>query len=88
MNMKMSHEHIIRLHNVILICSNLISAPHTNLNPLELGWNLLDSSLMSNKCTFALKGMYTVTYGCKMIVQEINVSYIEFCRCNGEKGCT
>ena len=65
MNMKMSHEHNIRLHYVILICSNLISAPHTNLNPVELAWNLLDSSLMSNKCIFALNEMYTVTYGCK-----------------------
>ena len=40
--------HILRPHYV-LICSNLISVQDINLNPVEFGWNSVDSVLMSNK---------------------------------------
>ena len=40
--------------HVVLICSNLISAPDTNLNPVEFGWNSVDSVLMPNKCIVTL----------------------------------
>ena len=61
----MSHWHILRSHCVFLISLNLISAPDTNFNPLEFGWNSADSVLMPNKCIVALPEMYTVTCGCK-----------------------
>ena len=61
----MSQGHILRSHYVVLICSNLISAPDTNLNPVEFDWNSVDSVLMPNKCIVALQEMYTVTCGCK-----------------------
>ena len=38
----------------ILFCSNLISTPDTNLNPVEFGWNSVDSVLMINKFTVIL----------------------------------
>ena len=61
----MSQGHILRSHYVVLICSNLISAPDTNLNPVDFDWNSVDSVLMPNKCIVALQAMYTVTCGCK-----------------------
>ena len=48
-----------------LICSNLISIPEINLNPVEFGWNSVDSVFLPNKCIFTLPEMYTVTFGCK-----------------------
>ena len=61
----MSHRHILRSHYPVLICSNLILAPDTNLNPLKFGWNLVDSALIIDKCIIKLPEMYTVTCGCK-----------------------
>ena len=58
------HMNIFSDH-IVLICSNLISAPDTNLNPVEFGWNSVDSVLMPNKCIVKLPQMYTVTCGCK-----------------------
>ena len=52
-------------HYVVLICSNLTLAQDTNLNPVEFGWNSVDSVLMSNKCIVTLPETCTVTYGCK-----------------------
>ena len=46
----MSHGHVLRSHYVVLICLNLISAPGTNLNPVEFSWNSVDSLLMPNNC--------------------------------------
>ena len=37
------HKHILRSHNVVLIFSNLILTPDSNLNPVEFGWNSVDS---------------------------------------------
>ena len=56
-----SHGHILRSLYVDLICSNLISTPEYNLNPLEFGRNSLCSVLVPNKCTVTLPEMYTVT---------------------------
>ena len=36
-----------------------MSAPDTNLNPVEFGWNSIDSVLMPNKCIVTLPEMYT-----------------------------
>ena len=59
----MSRGHILRSHYA-LICSNLISVQNTNLDPVEFGWNSVDSVLMSNKYIVTLLDMYTVTCGC------------------------
>ena len=61
----MLHGHTLRSYYVVLICSNLISAPETSLNPVEFGWNLVDSELMPNKCFVTLPEIYTGTCGCK-----------------------
>ena len=66
----MSQGHFLRSHCVILICSNLISPPDTNLNPTEFGWNSVDSALMPNKCIVTLPKMYVVTCGCKRTCTE------------------
>ena len=50
---------------VVLICSNLISAPDTNFNPMEFDWNSVDSVLMPNECIVTLPQMSTVSCGCK-----------------------
>ena len=56
---------ILRSHYVVLICSNQMLGPDTNLNPVEFGWNTVDSVLMPNKCIVTLSEMYTASYGCK-----------------------
>ena len=61
----MLHGHTLRSYYVVLICSSLISVPDTSLNPVEFGWNLVDSELMPNKCFVTLPEMYTGTCGCK-----------------------
>ena len=61
----MSHGDVLRSHYVILNCSNLISAPDTDLNPVEFDWNSVHSVLMPNKCIVTLPKIYTVTLGCK-----------------------
>ena len=61
----MSHGDDLRSYYVVLNCSNLISAPDTNLNLVEIDWNSVDSVLMPNKCIVILPNMYTVTFGCK-----------------------
>ena len=86
----MSHGHIFRSHDVVLICSNLISAPDTNLNPAEFGGNSVDSVLMSNKCIVTLPEMYTVTCGCKKKrtgrcqCSKRRASCTGLCKCNGQ----
>ena len=50
----MSTWTFLRSHYVVLICSNLISAPGTNLNPVEFGWNSVDSVLKPDKCIVTL----------------------------------
>ena len=40
----LSHGHTLRSHYAVFICSNLIPAPDTNLNPI--GWNSVDSVLI------------------------------------------
>ena len=54
---KISQGHILRSHYIVLISTNLIQVPDTNLNPVEFGWNLLDSILMPNKCIVTLPQM-------------------------------
>ena len=71
-----SHGHILRSLYVDLICSNLISTPEHNWNPLEFGRNSVCSVLVPNKCTVTLPEMYTVTCSrkkmhCKISVQEV-----------------
>ena len=61
----MSHEDDLRSYYVVLNCSNLISAPDTNLNLVEFDWNSVDSVLMPNKFIVTLPKMYTVTFGYK-----------------------
>ena len=61
----MSRRDDLRPYYVVLNCSNLISAPDTNLNLVEFDWNSVDSVLMPNKCIVTLPKMYTVTFGCK-----------------------
>ena len=61
----MSHGDVLRSHYVVLNCSNLISAPDTNLNHVEFDWNSVDSVLMPNKCIVTLPKMHTATFGCK-----------------------
>ena len=87
----MSHKHILRSHYVVLICSNLISAPDTNLNPAEFGWNSVDSILMPNKCIVTLLEIYTVTCGCKKKCtgrcqcSKFSASCTKFCKWKMEK---
>ena len=50
----MIHGNELRLYYVVLNCSNLISAPDTNLN-----WNSVDSVLIPNKFIVTLPKMYT-----------------------------
>ena len=57
--------YIPRSHYFVLICSNLISIPETNSNPLEFDWNSVDSELLLNKCIVTLIEMYSITCGCK-----------------------
>ena len=52
----MSHGHILRSHYVVLICSNLIWAPDSYLNP---GWNSVDSVLTPNKDIATIPEMYS-----------------------------
>ena len=61
----MSHGHNLGWLYFDLICSNLISVPEINLNPVEFGWNPVDSVFLPNKCIVTLPKMYTVTFGCK-----------------------
>ena len=42
----MWHGHILRSLYIDLICS----ATEKNFNPVEFGWNSVDSVLMTNKC--------------------------------------
>ena len=44
----MSYEHTLRPQYVVLIFSNLILAAGVNVNPVEFGWNSVDSELMPN----------------------------------------
>ena len=87
----MSHRHILRSHCVVLICSNLISAPDTTLNPVEFGWNSVVSVLMPNKYVVTLPAMYTVTCSCKekrtgrCQCSKFGASFTEFCMYIGEK---
>ena len=73
----MSRQRILRSHYVVFICSNLISAPDTNCNPVEFSWNSADSLLITNKCIVTLPEMSTVTCDCekkihwKMSMQQI-----------------
>ena len=60
----MPHGYILRSHYVVLICSNLISAQDTNLNPVEFGWNSEDSVFIPNKCIATLPEIYKKK-GCK-----------------------
>ena len=91
----MSRGHILRSHYVVLICSNLISAPDTNWNPMEFSCNSsIDSILMPNKCIVKLPEMYTVTCGCKKKYtgrcqcNKFGSSCTGFCKCNEEECCT
>ena len=71
-----SHGHFLRSHCVVFIYSNLISAPDSDLNPVEFGWDSVDSLLMPNKYIIRLIEMHSVTYGCKVNfanVKEKNV---------------
>ena len=83
----MSHGHIVRSHYVILIWSNLISTPDSSLNPVEFGWNSVDSVLMPNKYIFTLPEMHIVTCGCKKNCtgrcqcSKLGSSCTEFCKC-------
>ena len=88
----MSHGHILRSHYFALICSNLISAPESYLNPVEFGWNSVDSLLMPNKYIVTLTEIYTVTCGCKkscigrwQCSKKFGASSTEFCKCNEEE---
>ena len=67
----MSRQRILRSHYVVFICSNLISAPDTNCNPVEFSWNLADSVLITNKCIVTLPEMSNVTCDWKMSMQQI-----------------
>ena len=58
--------HILRSHYVVLICSNLISAPGDDLNHVKFDWNSVDSLLMLNECIITLPDAYTV-----MSVQQV-----------------
>ena len=62
----MSHGHNLGWLYFDLICSNLISVPEINLNPVEFGWNPVDSVFLPNKC---IEEMH-----CKMSVQQVSVS--------------
>ena len=59
----MSHGNELRSYYVTLNCSNLISAPDTNLNLVEFDWNSVDSVLLPDKFIVTLPKMYT--FGCK-----------------------
>ena len=86
----MSHGDDLRTYYVVLNCSNLISAPDTNLNLVEFEWNSVDSVLMPNKFIVTLPKMYSVTFGCKKNALEdrcqccmFGASCTKFCKCNG-----
>ena len=90
----MSHGYILKSHYFVLICSNRISVPETSFNPVEFGWNSIDSVLLPNKCIVQLPEMYTVTCGCKKKCSarcqcsQFGASCAEFCKCIGEECCT
>ena len=94
MDMDMSHEHVLRLHYVVLNCSNLILAPGTNLSPVEFDWNSVASVFIPNKCIVKLPEMYNVTCDCKKKCtgkcqcSMFSASCLEFCKCNREECCT
>ena len=73
----MSHGYILRSDYFVLICSNLISGTKANKNPVEFGWNSVDSVSLPNKCIVTVLEMYSVTCGCKkkmhckMLVQKV-----------------
>ena len=69
----MSHGDELKTYYVVLNCSNLISAPDTNLNLAKFDWNSVDSVLMPNKLIVTLPNMYSVTLDCKKNALE-NVS--------------
>ena len=89
----MSHGHVLRSHYVVLNCSNLISAPGTNLNRMKFDWNSVDSVLMPNKRMVPLPKMYIVTCSsqkkCSGRCQcsKFGTSCSELCKCNGEEEC-
>ena len=61
----MSNGNILKSLYFDFIYSNLISASENNLNPVEFGWNSVNSVLMPNKCIGTLPEMYTLTCDCK-----------------------
>ena len=87
----LSHGHTLRSHYVVFICSNLIPAPDTNLNPI--GWNSVDSvlipinvSLNYHICTllFVATRRKCTRYQCSKFGASCTVS----CKCNEEECCT
>ena len=86
-----THGYILRSHYFVLICSNLISIPETNLNPVEFGQNSVDSVLLPKKYIVTLPDMYTVPCGwkkkCTARCQctKFGASCAEFCKCIREK---
>ena len=75
----MSRGHILRSHYVVLICSNLISAPDTNWNPMEFSCNSsIDSILMPNKCIVKLPEMYSYLRLQEKIHWKMSVQQIWF----------
>ena len=73
----MLHGHILRSHCVGSIFPNLILALDTNLNPLEFGWNSVDSVLMPNKMhCYTTRDMHCYLWlqekiYLKMLVQQV-----------------
>ena len=69
----MSHGHVLRSHYAVLICSNLILTPDTNLNSVEFYWNSVDSVLMRNKCIVTLPELYNVTYDVNITAISVRI---------------
>ena len=89
-----SHGHVRGSQYVVLIYSNLILTPNTSFNPVEFGWNSVDSVLMPSKFIVTLPEMYTATceykekYTRRCQCSKSAALSTEFCICNGEECCT
>ena len=80
----MPHEYVLRSDYFVLICSNLISVPETNLNPVEFCWNSVDSLSLPNKYIVTLTEICTARCQCS----KFGTSCTAFCKCIGEECCT
>ena len=62
----------------VLICSNQISAPDTNLNPVKFGWNIVDSVLMPNVSLHYQRWTLLLVVARKNTLKDVSVDSLTF----------